>query len=292
MEEMKTEQPVSPVSEAKTDTPEGCGCSDGQCGSACRSDQGESCSDHSSNSTWTLAGAILLGSLMISASLLTSFSKMNKGATAPPVAPVVGAEDTQPTGPKNAVVSLDDDPVLGNKSKAKVAIVEFSDYECPFCKQFHQTTLKDLTKEFVDSGKAVYAFRDYPLPFHEPAASKAANLAQCVRAAKGDQAFFAFNDAYFANTQANGKALPEGKQDEILKTLGVNAASVTQCATSEKYKDEIAKDMNDGSTIGVNGTPSFVVGKLDSKGNVTGELVVGAMPLAQFKATLEKYLAQ
>lgn len=291
MEEMKTESIASPVSATETKTEGTCGCGGNcQCGSACESDQCGAGSNQ--NSTWTLAGAILLGSLMISASLLTSFSKMNKGGTVPTPTPTVGAEESQPTGPKTATVSLDDDAVLGNKSKAKVAIVEFSDYECPFCKQFHQTTLKELTKEFVDGGKAVYSFRDYPLPFHEPMASQAANLAQCVREAKGDQAFFAFNDAYFGATQTNGKGLPAGKQDEILKTLGANTNSVTQCATSEKFKDEIAKDMNDGSAIGVGGTPSFVIGKLDSKGNVVGELVVGAMPLAQFKATVEKYLAQ
>lgn len=291
MEEMKTESIAPPVSATETKAEGNCGCGGNcQCSSMGESDQ---CgSGNNQNSTWTLAGAILLGSLMISASLLTSFSKMNKGGTVPVPTPTAGAEETQPTGPKTATTSLDDDAVLGNKSKAKVAIVEFSDYECPFCKQFHQTTLKELTKEFVDSGKAVYSFRDYPLPFHEPMASQAANLAQCVREAKGDQAFFAFNDAYFGATQANGKGLPAGKQDEILKTLGANTNSVTQCATSEKFKDEIAKDMNDGSAIGVGGTPSFVIGKLDAKGNVTGELVVGAMPLAQFKATVEKYLAQ
>lgn len=246
----------------------------------------------STQGAWTIAGAILLGSLIVSASLITSFAKVGKGGVAPtPSAPTAVGED-QPTGPKTATVSLDDDAVLGNKKKAKVAILEFSDYECPFCQQFHKNTLKDLLKEFVDSGKAVYAYRDYPLPFHEPMASKAANLAQCVREAKGDSAFFAFNDAYFTATQSNAKGLPEGKQDEILKSLGVNIAKVTECATSEKFKDEIAKDLEAGSAAGVSGTPSFVIGKLDGKGNVTGELIVGAMPLAQFKTVVEKYLAQ
>lgn len=282
---MKTEgQSLAPVTEGEHYSKERCGCGKSSCGK-CGSRH---------NAAWTIAGSILLGSLIVAASILTSAPKMGSGtALAPAGQPTPGQPTAQaPAGDKKATVSLDNDPVLGNKGKAKVAIIEFSDYECPFCKQFHQSTLKDLVKEFVDSGKAVYSFRDYPLPFHEPMASKAANLAQCVREAKGDSAFFAFNDAYFANTLANAKGLPEGKQDEILKTLGVNVASVTQCATSEKYKDEIAKDMSDGSAVGVSGTPSFVIGKLDAKGNVTGELVVGAMPLAQFKTTVEKYLAQ
>lgn len=271
----------------------GCACAKEGCG--CGSGAGH-CRSCTGNGVWTLAGAILLGSLIVAASVLTTSSKTGGTAVGPtPTAnqPTPNQPAGQaPNGNGQATTSLDDDPVLGNKAKAKVAIVEFSDYECPFCKQFHQTALKDLIKEFVDSGKAVYAFRDYPLPFHEPNASKAANLAQCVREAKGDAAFFAFNDAYYGATQANGKGLPNGKPDEILKSLGVNVAAVNQCATSEKFKDEIAKDISDGSAAGVSGTPSFVIGKLDAKGNVVGELSVGAMPAAQFKTAIEKYLAQ
>lgn len=288
MEEMKTdEQVATPVATGRACSKDGC-----QCESDCKCASGKwgTCGNHCG--TWTIAGAILLGSLIVSASLLTSFAKMGKsGVTPTPTNPTAVGEE-QPTGPKMATVSLDDDAVLGNKSKAKVAILEFSDYECPFCQKFHKESYKELVKEFVDTGKAVYTFRDYPLPFHEPVASKAANLAQCVREAKGDTGFFAFNDAYFAATQSNAKGLPEGKQDEILRTLGVNVAAVNQCVTSEKFKDEIAKDLSDGSAAGVSGTPSFVIGKLDAKGNVTGELVVGAMPLANFKTTVEKYLAQ
>lgn len=285
MEEMKPESPVGSHAESSAKA----GCGSGQCST----ERGGSCCGK--NGVWTVAGAILLGSLIVAASILTLSPKMGGGMALQPT----GTEPTptQPTaqapaGDKKATVSLDDDAVLGNKAKAKVAIVEFSDYECPFCQKFHKESQKDLVKTFVDTGKAVYSFRDYPLPFHEPVASKAANLAQCVREAKGDQAFFAFNEAYFAATQSNAKGLPEGKLDEIMKSLGVNAQSVNQCATSEKFKDEIAKDMSDGQAAGVSGTPSFVIGKLDAKGNVTGELVVGAMPLAQFKTVVEKYLAQ
>ena len=290
MEDVKSESPS--MVQAETSSKAGCGCSsEGSCesGKGCRT----SC--RKENAVWTLSGAILLGSLIVAASILTSSSRTGGSAALVPTGNQ-GAQNVptaqQPAGDKKATVSLDDDAVLGNKGKAKVAIVEFSDYECPFCQKFHKETYKELVKEFVDSGKAGYSFRDYPLPFHEPLASKAATLALCVREAKGDQAFFAFNDAYFGATQTNAKGLPEGKQDEILKSLGVNVASVTQCATSEKFKDEIAKDMSDGSAAGVSGTPSFVIGKLDAKGNVVGELAVGAMPLASLKATIEKYLAQ
>ncbi|MEP7162348.1 MAG: thioredoxin domain-containing protein [Candidatus Moraniibacteriota bacterium] len=241
---------------------------------------------------WIVAGAVLLGALIVAASVLVSVKPKTGTLGTDATAPTAAQQPTQPgnTQVKSGVVSLDDDPILGNKSKAKVAIVEFSDYECPFCKQFHSTTYDQIVKDFVDTGKAVLSFRDYPLPFHEPVASKAAELANCVKEVKGDAGYFAFGKLYFTNTQANGKGLPEGKLDEILKQVGVNAASVNQCAASEKYKDEIAKDSSAGQAAGVSGTPSFVIGKLDAQGNVTGELVVGAQPYAQFKTTIEKYL--
>lgn len=115
-----------------------------------------------------------------------------------------------PTGAKAnpaATVSLDDDPVMGDRRKAKVAIVEFSDFECPFCQKFHKDSYDTLIKDYVDTGKAVISFRDYPLPFHEPKASIAAETAQCVKEAKGDAAYFQFSKLYFEGTQANGKGL-------------------------------------------------------------------------------------
>jgi protein-disulfide isomerase len=209
---------------------------------------------------------------------------------APSAAQNAAAPSGAPAGPQTATLSLDDDPVMGDRKKAKVAIVEFSDFECPFCQKFHKESYDTLVKDYVDSGKAVISFRDYPLPFHEPKASVAAETAQCVKAAKGDAAYFKFSKLYFENTATNGKGLPEGKMDEILKQSGVTPASVNDCATKETFKDEIAKDMSDGQAAGVSGTPSFVIGKLSADGKVEGELVVGALPLAQLKTTIDKYL--
>lgn len=267
-------------------TEQGACCMDGHgagaCGKCVEVDQG----------SWVIAGAVLLGSLIVAASLLVSLKPKAAGdtvGTPTPSQPTAAGQPTaQPTTEGSA--SLDDDAVLGDRKKAKVAIIEFSDYECPFCKRFHDETYNQIVKDFVDTGKAVVSFRDFPLAFHEPKATEAAKYAQCVKEGKGDAAFFVFNKAYFASTISNGKGLPEGKMDEILKQIGANPATVTACAISDKYKDEIAKDTSDGQASGVSGTPSFIVGKLDSKGNVTGELLVGAQPYPQFKATIEKYL--
>lgn len=233
-----------------------------------------------------VSGAIILGSLIIASAIL--FVANPKQVSAPKNI------DTAPTAADpsdtNAVTSLDDDAVLGDTSKAKVAIVEFSDYECPFCKRFHQETFDKLVKEFVDTGKAVISFRDFPLSFHDPVASQEAALAECVRKEKGDKAYFSFGQALYANTQTNGKGLPAGKMDELIAKAGANVKTVTACASTDAIKQEIQKDLSDGQKADVSGTPSFIIGTLDKDGNVKGEKVVGAMPFETLKTTVEKYL--
>lgn len=238
-----------------------------------------------------VAGAVLLAGLIIAGAIVSVAQKVSFTTTAQPAAKDAArlALIDVPTD-TTAVVSLDDDPILGDKGKAKVAIVEFSDYECPFCKQFHADTFDKLVKEYVDTGKAVLAFRDFPLSFHDPIATVEAGVAECVRKAKGDKAYFDFGKLLYQNTQANGKGLIAGKLDELIGQAGANVKTVTACAATDAVKQEIAKDIADGGKAGVTGTPSFVIGTLGSDGTVTGEIVVGARPLENFKAVVDKYL--
>ena len=239
-----------------------------------------------------ISSAILLGSLIIAGAILSSWGPIQgQGKNAPLAAGEENAagnegalEDTK------ATTTLDDDPVLGDKTKAKVAIVEFSDYECPFCKRFHAETFDKLVKDYVDTGKAIIVARDFPLSFHDPKATDEAALAECVGKEKGDAAYFAFGKAIYTNTQTNGKGLVEGKLDELIKTAGANVTSVKACAATEAVKSEITKDLADGQKAGISGTPSFVIGTLDANGNVTGERVVGALQYDGFKAVIDKYL--
>jgi protein-disulfide isomerase len=236
-----------------------------------------------------VSSSIILGSLIVAGAILTlnpQALSLNKGTntTGTQTAPDKGKEDT------SATVSLDDDPVMGDKTKAKVAIVEFSDYECPFCKRFHAETYDSLVKEYVDTGKAVIVFRDFPLSFHDPKATMEAATAECVRDEKGDSTYFAFGKALYENTQANGKGLPEGKLEELIKKVGANPQTVKACAEKSATTQEIAKDITDGQKAGVDGTPSFIIGTLGKDGTVTGERIVGALPLSGFKTVLDKYL--
>ncbi len=234
-----------------------------------------------------IAGAILLTGLIIAGSIVAA---VQKSAPAAPVVVKDAALAPEAAPDSNAVASLDDDPVLGDKKKAKVAIVEFSDYECPFCQRFHKETFDKLVKDYVDTGKAVIAFRDFPLSFHEPNASLEAGVANCVRKEKGDKAYFSFSQGLFENTISNGKGLPAGKLDELIRKAGANPTTVNACAASDAVKQEIAKDLEDGAAAGISGTPSFVIGTLNADGSVTGERIVGAVPIDSFKTAIEKYL--
>lgn len=232
-----------------------------------------------------LAAAVIIALAILWPNMMTGQkgTAMNDDAKPAPSAENAGEDTT-------ATASLDDDPILGDKSKAKVAIIEFSDYECPFCKRFHEETYDQIVKDYVSTGKAVMAFRDFPLSFHDPKATEEAALAECVGAEKGDAAYFSFAKDLYANTQANGKGLPDGKLAELIRKAGANQASVTKCAATEAVKAEIQKDMADGTKAGVSGTPSFVIGKLSADGTVTGERIVGALPISGFQAAIDKYL--
>ena len=145
-------------------------------------------------------------------------------------------------------------------------------------------------KDYVDTGKAVITFRDFPLSFHDPKATEEAAIAECVGKEKGDKAYFAFGKEVYANTQANGQGLPAGKLDELIRKAGAHPKKVNACAVTSAVKDEIAKDIADGEKAGISGTPSFVIGVLNPDGTVTGERIVGALPLSGFKDAIEKYL--
>lgn len=106
----------------------------------------------------------------------------------------------------NIKISLDDDPVKGNKD-AKIAMLEISDYECPFCKRYFDQTYPEVVKKYVDNGKVKIVFRDFPLPGHNPTATDVAIAVNCARELGGDNKYYEYHDLYFKNTLTNGKGL-------------------------------------------------------------------------------------
>jgi protein-disulfide isomerase len=134
--------------------------------------------------------------------------------------------------------------------------------------------------------------RDLPLPFHDPVATTAAGIANCVYDQKGAAAYYALAPEMYKNTLTNGKGIPAATLDKLIAAQGVTAASIKACAETEAVKSEISADIDAATAIGIEGTPSFVIGTLDEQGNVKGEVVVGAQPTASFEKIVDKYLAQ
>lgn len=207
-----------------------------------------------------------------------------------------GANNNQPAAPAaqapqvtKGVASIDDDPILGDKN-APVTIIEFSDYECPFCKRHFDSTHPELIKKYIDTGKVKLVFRDFPLSFHEPMASKEAIAATCARDQGGDKKYFEFHDEIFKRTTSNGNGLDDAKIQTIASDLKLNINTFKSCLSDTAKADEVKKDIADGTAAGASGTPTFLIGKSTSDGKIDGDLVVGAQPFAAFQAVIDPLL--
>jgi protein-disulfide isomerase len=196
---------------------------------------------------------------------------------------------TEDLSPKQ--VSIDDDPVLGDND-AKVTLIDFSDYECPFCKRYFDQTYSQIKKEYIDTGKIKYVFRDLPLSFHDPLATLEAVAANCARAQGDDTNYYEYHDEIFKRTKSNGNGLTKDDLTTIASDLGLDTVSFTTCVNDEKNKEEVQKDLADATKVGASGTPTFFIGKSNSNGIITGTKLVGAQPFDAFKKIIDQELSK
>lgn len=232
---------------------------------------------------------ILIGASFTIGSLYTKVRYLEGGAAVAGTTKTVGNQPAAPAAagapqPQQAAKKpevTDKDWYKGNKN-AKVTLVEYSDYECPFCKSFHPT-MQQVMKDYGDKVKWVY--RHYPLPFHTNA-QKEAEASECAGKIGGNEAFWKYTDAIFERTTSNGTGFALDKLTPLAKELGLNESSFKQCLDSgemaQKVKDQTAK----GTEEGVSGTPGTII--IDSKGNT--QLVPGALPFDQVKPMIDKAL--
>jgi len=188
---------------------------------------------------------------------------------------VVGDNEAQqqsPTQQSIIEVSIDDDSILGDPN-APVTIIEFSDYECPFCSRFYVNTLPQLKSEYIDTGKVKLIYRDFPLSFHQNA-QKAAEATETARELGGDEAFWKMHDKIFENQQS----ISEQDLIKYAGEIGLNEDKFKEILNSGKYGDEVQKDFQDGQKAGVQGTPTFFI---------NGKPLVGAQPFEAFKQVIE-----
>ena len=180
-------------------------------------------------------------------------------------------------------VSAKRDHILGNPD-APLSLIEYSDYECPFCKRFHETA-KEIMKAY--DGKINWVYRHFPLPFHNPGAEKEAEASECVNELGGNAAFWKYTDAVYERTKSNGNGFPLNQLAPLAKELGLDDKKFTECYESGKYAARVKEDLDEGKKIGVTGTPTNII-----LNNQTGQAVLktGAQPFAAFKLEIDKML--
>lgn len=229
-----------------------------------------------------IAASFLLGNLYNKVQVL------EKKASAPPVpsaaqgtSPSQPAVTQPPAGPVKPVSASDH--IKGNPN-AKLTIIEYSDYECPFCKRFHPTSL-ELMKQYGD--KIRWVFRHYPLSFHQNA-QKEAEASECIAELGGNDAFWQFTDKIFERTTSNGTGFALDQLGPLASELGVDQTQFQTCLDSGKYAKRVQQDIAEGSSAGVTGTPATFV--IDSKGK--SQLVTGAQPIEAFKTIIDQALSK
>lgn len=180
----------------------------------------------------------------------------------------VPTKPTQPTAPVMDV-SVDDDPAMG-PADAPVTMIVFNCFQCPFSKR-HSGTLLQILETYGDKVRIV--FRDFPLGFHQYA-QKAHEAAEC---ADEQGKFWEYHDKLFENQ----RALDVASLKQYASDIGLNTAQFNDCLDTGKYASEVQKDMQDGQSYGVRGTPATFV---------NGRMISGAQPFSAFKAVIDAEL--
>ncbi len=170
-------------------------------------------------------------------------------------------------------VEVSDSDATKGKKGAKVQIVEFSDFQCPYCSR-GADAVNELAKKY--GSKVSITFKHYPLPFH-PNAKPAAEVALCVKKLGGDDKFWKYHDVVFKNQEK----MDAESLLKYAKDVGADQAKTKECVDKGEFKAQIEKDMEYGNKIGVRSTPTFFI---------NGQLVAGALPIEQFSEMIDEEL--
>jgi protein-disulfide isomerase len=192
------------------------------------------------------------------------------------------AAPQEPAAPQTARVRLDAREYALGPSDAPVTLLEFTDYQCPYCRRFQRETWPLLKKNYVDTGKLRFIVRDLPLQFHS-AARPAAEAAHCA----GEQGrFWEMHQALLSGEDA----LSPAGIDRRAGAVGLDLARLHACIAANRYESAIAHNIATADALGVRGTPAFVLGR-SVLGVLEGELAEGAQPYQAFDAALKDLLA-
>ncbi len=188
----------------------------------------------------------------------------------------------QPPAPPSALATKDES--FRGENGASVAIVEYADFECPYCGQYEHEVYPQISKDYIQTGKVKYFYRDLPLLMH-PHAVIAARAAHCA----GEQGkYWEMHDSLFARQNTIREADMPGRAQE----LGLDTAKFSECLSSDRYTDQIKQSATEAQKMGIGGTPTFFIGKVDPNGEVTNlKTIIGTRPYDVFKSAIDDALA-
>lgn len=225
------------------------------------------------NKQQQIVSAIIVGAFIIGVAILL------RGSTPPPTKNPINNGNNTPevSGTIRPVTS--DDHIVGSLN-AKIKIVEYSDTECPFCKQFHNT-LQDVVK--ARGNEVAWVYRHYPIPQLHSKAPKEAEATECAWEQGGNTAFWKYIDRVFEITPSND-GLPEDELVNIAQYVGLNTSQFYTCLQSGKYKSKVDADIADAKKLQVNGTPmSFIL--VDNE--IVG-VIPGSQPITEVYRLLDE----
>ena len=182
-------------------------------------------------------------------------------------------------------ISADNDPIIGNPD-APITIIEFSDFQCPFCARFHIQTLPTIMEEYIEKGTVKLVFRDFPIQSIHPNAVLASVAAEC---ANEQGKFKQMHDILFEkqNEWSNLETVYAIELfNQYSEQINLEQEQFSSCLSTAKYVKEIQNDLNDGRTYGVTGTPGFFIGNQEM-GFVE---LKGAQPFESFKKVIDRQL--
>lgn len=167
--------------------------------------------------------------------------------------------------------------------KAPLVMVEYTDFQCPYCQQFHNTAFAQIKANYIDTGKVRFVSRDFPLDFHENA-RRAATAGRCA-AEQGK--FWEMRHVMIVNAAT----LTADNLSSYAASVHMDVPKFKSCLESDKFKAQIDQDIVEANVAGVQGTPSFIIGRVEND-QLDGVRLVGAMPYAEFDAKIQEMLGQ
>lgn len=227
-----------------------------------------------------LLGGLIVGYLIAKASsvaLMGDITKLDENVQ--PVQVQVGGDIDEITMPAVVEVAQDDDAMIGD-TDAPIEIIEFSDYQCSYCQRFHVSTYPDLLKNYIETGKVKFIYRDYPLTFH----ANSMNAAAAGECADNEGKYWEMHDKLLDGLAAwSGSTEAISIFSEYANEIGLDVSDFEECYGGVDVQEEIKGDMRDAINAGVRATPTFFI---------NGQKLEGAQPYSVFESILESMLTE